>query len=220
VPPDLGYQLLLALGLGLLGFIEPCSLGGHLLFLKAVEGRAWAFKLRQTAVFAMTRAVFMGALGGLAALVGHGFFALQRGGWLLLGTLYAVLGALYLAGKASILMRRIGPSLARFADARGSAGLGVLFGLNVPACAAPLLLVILGTVALEGPNLGDPIVAGFVTLAVFGLALSAPLAILIVWPRAAGQVDELFGMAAKARMVIGSVLLLLGLWSIYFGVRA
>jgi cytochrome c-type biogenesis protein len=151
VPPDFGYQLLLALGLGLLGFIEPCSLCGHLLFLKAVEGRAWAFKLRQTAVFAITRAVFMSALGGLVALVGQGFFALQRGGWLLLGTLYAGLGALYLAGKASILMRRIGPSLARFSDARGSAGLGVLFGLNVPACAAPLLLVILGTVALEGP---------------------------------------------------------------------
>ena len=218
--PDFAYQLLLALGLGLLGFIEPCSLGGHLLFLNVVEGRSRAFKLRQTAVFAITRAVFMGALGGLVTLVGQGFFALQRGGWLLLGTLYAVLGALYLAGKASILLRHIGPGLARLADARGSAGLGVLFGLNVPACAAPLLLVILGTVAVAPDTRTEPIVTGFVTLAVFGLALSAPLAILIVWRRAASRVDRLFAMAAKTRMVTGSVLVVLGLWSIYFGLRA
>jgi cytochrome c-type biogenesis protein len=220
VVPDLGHQLLLALGLGLLGFIEPCSVGGHLLFLKVVEGREQAFKLRQTAVFALTRTVFMGALGALAALVGQAFLALQRGGWLLLGSLYAALGVLYLTGKVSLLMQRIGPSLARFSDARGSAGLGVLFGLNVPACAAPLLLVILGTVALAPDRLAEPIVTGFVTLAVFGLALSAPLALLIVWPRAASQIDRVFGMAAKTRMVAGSVLVLLGLWSIYFGLRA
>lgn len=218
--PDLAYQLLLALGLGLLGFIEPCSVGGHLLFLKVVEGREQAFKLRQTAVFAATRAVFMGALGALAALVGQAFFTLQRGGWLLLGSLYAGLGVLYLAGKASLLMRQIGPSLARLADARGSAGLGVLFGLNVPACAAPLLLVILGAVAVESGARAEPIVTGFVTLAVFGLALSAPLALLIVWPRAANQIDRLFGMAAETRMVTGSVFVVLGLWSIYFGLRA
>jgi cytochrome c-type biogenesis protein len=219
VAPDLGHQLLLALGLGLLGFIEPCSVGGHLLFLKVVEGREQAFKLQQTAVFAATRTVFMGALGALVTLVGHGFFALQRGGWLLLGTLYAVLGALYLAGKTSILMRHIGPGLATLADARGSAGLGLLFGLNVPACAAPLLLVILGTVAVAPDTLTEPIVTGFVTLAVFGLALSAPLVLLIAWPQATSQVDRLFGMAARTRMVTGSILLLLGLWSIYFGLR-
>ena len=86
--------------------------------------------------------------------------------------------------------------------------------------AAPLLLVILGTVALERGSLGNSIAIGFVTLAVFGLALSAPLAILIVWPWAAGQVDRLFRMAARTRMVTGSILLLLGLWSIYFGLRA
>lgn len=51
------------LGLGLLGFIEPCSIGSSLLFVKAVEGNPPAIKLVQVGVFALTRALFIGLLG-------------------------------------------------------------------------------------------------------------------------------------------------------------
>lgn len=217
--PDFTYELALALGLGLLGFIEPCSIGAHLLFLEHVEGKAPTVKLRQTAVFGITRAAFMGALGALAAVIGQHFFTFQRGGWLALGILYTAIGARYLAGRASLIMRRLGPSLARLPDAPAGAALGVVFGLNVPACAAPLLFVILGTVAARDGAAGDPIVAGFVMLAVFGLALSAPLAVLTGWPGAAHRVDRLLGIARARRPLIGVVLIGLGLWSIYFAGR-
>jgi cytochrome c-type biogenesis protein len=53
------------LGLGLLGFVEPCSIGSSLLFVKYVEGRPTSVKLMQAAVFTLTRALFIGAMGAL-----------------------------------------------------------------------------------------------------------------------------------------------------------
>jgi cytochrome c-type biogenesis protein len=214
--PDLGHLLILAVGLGLLGFIEPCSVGAHLLFLKLIEGRPRAAKLRQVAIFASIRALFIGSLGALAALLGQSLFALQRGGWLALGVLYTALGVLYLTGKATLLMRRLGPAVSRLSDGRASATLGLLFGLNIPACAAPLLLAILGAVAIEGGTLGAPLVQGFAILATFGLALSLPVAVLVVWHWAAIRLDRIMARAGALPIVTGLVLLALGLWSIYF----
>src|SRR5918997_1001277 len=105
--------VVLPLGLGLLGFIEPCSIGASLLFLKSVEGNPPAVKLMQAGVFTLTRALFIGALGALAALVGTVFLGFQRFGYVLVGTLYVALGILYLTGNAGRLMRSFGPSLSR-----------------------------------------------------------------------------------------------------------
>jgi cytochrome c-type biogenesis protein len=214
--PDLGYQLTLALALGLLGFIEPCSLGAHLLFLRFIEGKGRVVKLQQVAIFATTRALFIGGLGTLAALLGQRFFTFQRGGWLLLGVLYTALGVIYLSGKTSRLLGHLGPSAARLSHTRSSAALGLLFGLNIPACAAPLLLVVLSTVALDRPTLVQPALIGFLILAVFGLALSLPLAALVIWPWTAAQLDRLMQLARASRVLISSILLALGLWSILF----
>ena len=60
------------------------------------------------------------------------------------GALYALLGVLLLAGRAGVLMVAIGPGLRKLSGLRGAAGLGVLFGLNIPACAAPLLAALRG----------------------------------------------------------------------------
>lgn len=68
--------LVLPLGLGLLGFIEPCTVGSSLLFVKYLEGKQPAEKLLETGVFAITRAVFIGALGAMAALIGSAFLDL------------------------------------------------------------------------------------------------------------------------------------------------
>lgn len=215
--PELAHQLALAFGLGLLGFIEPCTVGGHVLFLKLIEGARPAAKLRQIAIFAGTRAILIGTLGALAAPIGQSLFVFQRSGWVMLGGLYAALGVLYLVDRTDLLMRRLGPSLARVSASRASATLGLLFGLNIPACAAPLLLVLVGTVALGGGAANHPAFAGFVTLAIFGLALSAPLAALVIWPRVATRIDDLLGRAATLRRLTGLVLLGLGLWSVYLG---
>ncbi len=203
----------LPVGLGLLGFIEPCSMGSNLLFIKYLEGKAAASKLAQTSVFMLTRGLIIGLLGALAALIGSTFVTAQKGFWILLGSVYLVLGVLYLVGRAGFLMRTLGPGLGRLSGARGSVTLGVLFGLNIPACAAPLLFALFGTAAVGGAT----VTQGFLSLALFGLVLSAPLVLAVLWAPGRGLLDRVAELSSRIPRWTGAVLVAFGLWSIYFG---
>jgi cytochrome c-type biogenesis protein len=211
------FQLfVLPAALGLFGFVEPCSIGSSLLFIKYLEDGGAAEKIRQTALFAATRALFIGLLGVAAVAVGSGFVAFQKAAWIVLGGLYALLGVLLLAGRAGALMVAIGPRIARLSGLRGSAGMGVIFGLNIPACAAPLLVALLGAAAATGAS-GATLTAGFVSLGVFGFALSAPLVAAVFSARVRRLLDWLAHQAGRFPKWSGVVLILLGAWSIYFG---
>lgn len=214
------FQLfLLPAGLGLFGFIEPCSIGSSLLFVKYLEDEGAAEKIRQTALFAVTRAVFIGLLGIAAVVIGSGFVAFQKTAWIVLGVLYAVLGVLLLAGRAGALMVAVGPRIAKLSGLRGSAGLGVLFGLNIPACAAPLLAALLAAAAATGAS-GATVAAGFTGLAVFGFFLSAPLVAAVFSARARRLLDWLAHQAGRFPKWTGFILIALGAWSIAFGFYA
>ncbi len=208
--------ILLPAALGLLGFIEPCSIGSSLIFIKYLERKEAARKLTETMLFAATRALFIGALGVLAVLLGTALLGWQKGAWILLGAIYVVIGSLYLAGWARVLMLSVGPSLASLSGARGSVGLGMLFGLNIPACAAPLLLILLGAAAVGGST-GATLAGGFVSLAVFGFALSLPLVLAVLFAPARAALDWLAGLSRRMPLWTGMVLVALGLWSIGFG---
>lgn len=212
---DLWTLLVLPVGLGLLGFIEPCTVGSSLLFVKYLEGKEAAAKLLETTVFAATRALFIGSLGALAAFIGSAFLDLQRWFWVLLGSAYIVVGAVYLARKHWALMRVLGPKLNRVRTTRGAATLGVIFGLNIPACAAPLLA------AVFAASLGTASVAqGFWMMAVFGLALSLPLVAAVFWGRARGWLNRIAGQAQRVPFWTGVVFVILGTWSVYLGITA
>ena len=213
---ELWSLLVLPLGLGLFGFVEPCSLGSTLLFVKYLEGRGTSAMLGETSLFMLTRGAFIGALGVLAALVGEAFMGLQQGAWIAFGVIYAALGALMLAGHADRVMVTIGPRLSRLGGRRAAAGLGVLFGLNVPACAAPLLAALLGAAAARGTG-GGTLASGFVSLAVFGLGLSLPLVVAVLFPRARARLEQLAHWGSRYPRWAGLVLVLLGAWSIRFG---
>jgi len=200
-------------GLGLIGFVEPCSIGSSLIFVKYLEGKSALAKLLETTLFAVIRAAFIGLLGALAVLLGALFLDLQRGAWLLLGALYVALGLLLATGRARALMVSIGPSLDRLGGLRGSAGLGLLFGLNIPACAAPLLLALLAGAA----TMGTTLLGGFIALAVFGLALSLPLVAIVMIPAAAGLLDRFAALSGRFPIAAGLVLVALGAWSVWFG---
>jgi cytochrome c-type biogenesis protein len=211
------FQLLvLPAALGLVGFVEPCSIGSSLLFVKYLEDKPAAEKVRQTALFAVTRAAFIGALGVAAVAVGGAFVSFQKSAWVLLGVLYALIGGMLLAGYARRLMLTIGPGIAKLAGTRGSAGMGLLFGLNIPACAAPLLAALLGAAAATGAS-GATLSAGFISLGVFGFALSAPLVAAVFFARARRALDVLAHWAGSFPKWSGVVLILLGAWSVYFG---
>jgi cytochrome c-type biogenesis protein len=97
---------------------------------------------------------------------------------------------------------------------RGAKALGVLFGLNVPACAAPLLA------ALFAASFGaGSVLQGFWVMAVFGLALSLPLIIAVASTRLRAFLQRLATFARQAPIWIGATLILLGVWTIYLAVR-
>ena len=206
----------LPLAFGLVGFIEPCSIGSTLIFIKTMEGKPPATKLAQMALFAGFRAVFIGMLGAAAVIVGGAFFGFQKAAWILLGALYTALGVLYISGRIGWLMRSFGPGLAAISSLRGSAALGVLFGLNIPACAAPLLLALLGASAAGGAR-GGSAAQGFLALALFGLALSLPLLVAVFFEPARRALDWLATLSRRLPVWTGLLLLALGAWSIWFG---
>lgn len=209
-------SVLLPIGLGLFGFIEPCSLGSTLVFIKAMEGKTAAVKLWQTGMFTVTRALFTGVLGALAALVGSAFIGFQKSIWAGLGALYVAIGLTFILGRANYIAQSLGPNLARIGELRGSAALGLLFGLNIPACAAPLLFALLGAAA-AGSVSGGTLARGFWLLALFGLALSLPLIIAVLIPAARRALDWLAGLTRRVPFWTGIILIGLGAWSIWFG---
>ena len=213
---SLAATILLPIGLGLFGFIEPCSIGSTLVFIKVMEGRPPVVKLWQVGVFTATRAVFIGALGAIAVLVGSAFIGFQKAMWTGLGAVYVALGLLFVAGRAGYIMTSLGPSLARVGEVRGSAALGLLFGLNIPACSAPLLFALLGAAAAGGVS-GAALANGFWSLALFGFALSLPLAVAVFIPAARRALDWLAGLSRRVPFWTGVVLIGLGIWSIWFG---
>jgi cytochrome c-type biogenesis protein len=135
----------------------------------------------------------------------------------LLATLYLGLGIVYLTGQAGRLTPAIGPRLGRLSTMRGAAALAVLVGLNIPACATPLLAVVLGAATLTGSG---RIGRGFVMLAMFGLALSLPLLVALACESARRALDRLSALSGRVPVLIGIVLAVLGLWSIDFGLFA
>lgn len=216
-PPDLISLVLFPLALGLLGFVEPCSIGSSLLFLEYVEGREAVERVAQTVLFTLTRAAFMGGLGATAALIGATVLGIQKTGWLFLGAVYVAIGVMYATGKAASLKRRIGPRLDRLSGTRGAIGLAVLFGLNVPACAAPLLFAVLGSATVGGTGGASRVATGFLSLAVFGFALSMPLVAVVGWSRTRRLLDRVSSLSARVPTWIGLLLVVFGLWSLYFG---
>ncbi|WP_439477968.1 hypothetical protein [Brevundimonas sp.] len=214
--PEFSFSALVVLpiALGLFGFVEPCSLGSTLIFVKHMEGKGSSTKLFHTLTFALIRAVFIGLLGLGAVLAGAAFFGFQRAAWLLLGVAYLVLGFLYISGKAGAVMISIGPRLTRLSGARGAAGLGLLFGLNIPACAAPLVFVLLGMAAAGGAS-GATLAHGFISLALFGLALSLPLIVAVFFAPARRALDWLAGISRRLPFWTGVLMVTLGGWSIW-----
>src|SRR5574337_1313362 len=86
------YQIiLLPIAFGLLGFVEPCSIGANIIFLDYLESRE-SSRILEAAKFMMTRALFLGLIGLAAGTLGQ---SLRTGTYsysLVLGILYVALG--------------------------------------------------------------------------------------------------------------------------------
>jgi len=210
-------NVLLAAGLGLLAFIEPCSIGVHLLLIDRLERLPARRRAGELMRFTLVRAAVFSLIGLAAAFLGQALFGAQRLLWIAFGLVYLGLGALWIAGRQGTLMRYLGPDPERL-SARGRAlGLGVAFGLYVPGCAIPLLAVLVGASATDSAA-GGALIGGVATLFVFGLALSAPLFALLRGGGDSSWLDRLPRLARRAPRAAGIVLLGLGVVSIALAV--
>ena len=90
---DFSFQafVFLPLGLGLLGFIEPCTIGGHLIFLGTQETRSRREKISAAMVFVFARVLVMGMIGALMAFLGQKLIDVQTGFWLIFGIFYLII---------------------------------------------------------------------------------------------------------------------------------
>jgi len=203
--------LMLAAALGLLGFVEPCTLGAHMIFLRAQEGQPASRKLAVMTAFAVSRSMAAGAFGLLFALLGKGMTDVQTSLWVVFGAIYVLIGMAILMDIASRLQRSIDIVPQGWKRANNPFTLGLAFGLNIPACAAPILFGLLGAAAT-----GQVMSTGFITMATFGLFLSAPLLLFILipeWSERLGTLVQKFGSSQK---IVGLLFVAVGIWAIWF----
>jgi len=205
---------LIPAALGLLGFVEPCTVGSHLLFLGTQNGRSARDKVVSVTVFILARAGVAGLFGAVIAALGQSLITLQTRMWLIFGAAYLVLGLLFVAGGAGFVKQRISLTPERWKSAVSPLTLGIAFGLNIPACAAPILFTLLGASAAT-----CTILAGFSMMVVFGLFLTLPLVVFAAVPGLAVGLENTGTFLREKRWIIGLVFMLLGIWSIWFGLN-
>ena len=202
---------LIPIAFGLLGFVEPCSIGANLIFLGYLQGRK-SGKIVEAVKFTLTRALFLGLIGLLVGMVGQPMRTGTYSYSLVLGFGYVGLGVLGLwwsysgGGPASL-------DLGKYLPKEGALPLGVIFGLTAPACSLPLFLALLGLGLIEGAFVG------FVSLFLFGLALSAPLVLIARSAKAEEILRKLGGQAGQVPYLAGLVLISVGVLTILIAWR-
>jgi cytochrome c-type biogenesis protein len=202
----------LPIGLGLLGFIEPCTIGGHLVFLESQASRARLHRVNAALMFASTRSLVSGLFGALIALLGQYLIVVQTGAWFIFGVIYTALGLAFLIRKSGLFRWKVDLAPSTWKQVQNPVVLGLAFGLNIPACAAPILFGLLGLAGTAGTAL-----AGFVMMFLFGLALTFPLIAVATDPRISDWLKATGAWMKQRPWMTGSIFILLGLWSIWFG---
>ncbi|MFQ5849300.1 MAG: hypothetical protein ACE5JU_01780 [Candidatus Binatia bacterium] len=197
------YQItLVPIAFGLLGFVEPCSIGANIIFLGYLQARERA-KVLEAVKFTVTRALFLGLVGLAAGVLGQSLRIGTYSYSMALGFLYTFLGFFSLWwGYRGIGLAPL--NLGRYFSKGGAVPLGVIFGLSAPACSLPLLLALVGLGAMRGAWVG------FLTLFLFGLALSAPLLCIARSERADEILRRLGRVAVRVRYLPGLVLIFVG----------
>lgn len=121
-----------------------------MLFLSTQQERGLRQRLGAVLIFLLARLVVMGGFGGLIVLLGQRLIGVQTGMWLVFGAIYLSLGVVIIAKADKRLRRRVRltPDRWKFADAPLLQALA--FGLNIPACAAPILFGLIGAESVSG----------------------------------------------------------------------
>jgi len=202
-----------ALVTGLGGAFTPCTLGVNLVFLNYITGKSRHRRLWEWSLFALSRATLLTGLGlliGLAGQLVQGFVW-----WFQLSVSVGIvlLGLVFIASRYRTLPL---PALSlggryKSGSNASAVGLGMVFGLNISACLAPLVLALLGQTILVGHWL-----MGAMALFVFGMALSIPILAATASERAhAWIIHAANRYRSLFYLITGGLLVLLGLAEIW-----
>ena len=85
---------------GLIGFVEPCSMGINIMFLSSIDRTNPAGRSKEIAVFMLVRALVLALLGLSASFVGSKLFSFERGFFVLLALIYISIGFLMIFSKS------------------------------------------------------------------------------------------------------------------------
>jgi cytochrome c-type biogenesis protein len=200
---------------GLIGFVEPCSMGINMMFLSSIDRTSSARRFREIAVLMLVRAFVLALLGLSVSLVGNSLFSFERFLFIFLASIYIAVGFLMILSN-SLLGKLRNVHIAHWLGLDLKEGslkrFGLIAGLTIPACAIPLITILLGQSLLTGD-----IITGFIALFVFGLALTVPLAAFSFFKGGMVWLSWIAERAKKLRVVGGVILILIGIATFFSG---
>lgn len=189
---------------GFIGFVEPCSIGINILFLNRIQAFDRTKRISETVLFILVRGLFLALFGLSAAFIGSKFITIQPSFFLILGSVYILLGILAIVNMyRPIFTYEI--NISKYLQNKESIALGIVFGLIIPACAISLVLALIGKSILIGNLLEE-----FVSLFVFGVALSFPLVVITYFDHANEIIRRLSKKARQIPWLAGGVLIGVG----------
>lgn len=197
-------SILIPLVFGLIGFIEPCSLGINIIFLNRIKGFNRVKRISETLIFTAVRGFFLALLGLSAAFIGNKIITIQSSFFLILGGVYILLGVLAVTNMYRPIFK-YEINMSKYIKNEGSIALGVVFGLIIPACAISLVLALVGKAILFG-NLFE----GFISLFIFGIALSSPLLLISCFDKSSEIIAKTADKARRVPWLAGMVLIGVG----------
>ena len=200
--------LITAILTGIGGAFTPCTLGVNLVMVNYLTDKTRAQRLKEWTQFAISRAALMAILGLIIGLLGQMVETFTWWFQMVVNILIIVMGVLFIMGRNKPVLKGLDFSGGRSLDKNMSPlALGALFGLNVTACVAPLVLALLAQTVLVGNWL-----SGGLSLFIFGIMLSAPILVAIFNDRASVWISRVSGQYRSVYYpIIGGVLIVLGL---------
>lgn len=190
------------------GSFTPCTLGVNLVMVNQLTKEPRAQRVKGWIQFAVSRAVLLAAIGLVIGLLGQMMETFTWWFQMAVNILIIVMGILFiLSRKRPVLPGLDFTGKQTLRKAMSPVAMGALFGLNVTACVAPLVLALLAQTVLIGNWL-----AGGLALFVFGIMLSLPILVAVLNDKASTWISTASGKYRPVYYaIIGGVLIVLGM---------
>ena len=200
--------IIMALITGAGGSFTPCTLGVNLAVAHRFTKDTKARRIRNWIFFAVNRALLLTVLGLIIGALGQVVETFTWWFQMVINIIIIIMGLLFIVGSRKPVLPGVQLSgKKRLTEKMSPGAMGALFGLNITACVAPLVLALLaGTVTENNWILGG------VSLFIFGIMLSMPILTAVLSDRASSWIIKVSGKYRKIYYgIVGITLIVLGI---------